>query len=94
MEQCPDDNTQPEENALEAKPVEETNVTNTFAESVSEFMLMEKQQVKSHFEDEQSNYCGQPSDDEQATDEFDEPIIGSQLVANKMISGAEEVAGG
>ena len=87
LEQCPDDNIQPEENTLEAKPVEETNVTKTFPES------MEKQQVKSHFEDEQPNYGGQPSDDEQETDEFDEPIIGSQLVANEMILGAEEVAG-
>ena len=93
LEQCPDDNIQPEENALEAKPVEETDVTKTFAESVSEFMLMEKQQVKSHFEDEQPNYGEQPSDDEQATDDFDEPIIGSQLVANEMILGAEEVVG-
>ena len=93
LEHCPDDNIQPEENALETKPVEETNVTKTFAESVSELMLTEKQKVKSHFEDEQPNYGGQPSDDEQATDEFDEPIIGSQLVANEMILGVEEVAG-
>ena len=93
LEQCPDDNIQPEVNALEAKAVEETDVTEKSTESVSEFMLTEKQQVNSHFDDEQPNYGGQPSDDEQPTDDFDEPIIGSQLVANEMILGVEEVAG-
>ena len=52
--------------------MEETDVTKTSAESVSEFMEMEKEQVYSH---------------------FDEPIIGSQLVANEMILVVEEVAG-
>ena len=93
LKQHPDDNIQPEVNALEAKPVEETDVRKTSAESVSEFMVTKKQQVNSHFDDEQPNYGGQPSDDEQPTDDFDEPIIGSQLVANEMILGAEEVAG-
>ena len=82
LEQSSDDKIEPEENAHDAKP-------DTFAESA----LMVMEQVKSHIEDEKPTSGEQPSDDEQSSDEFDELIIGSQLVGNGIISGVEEVVG-
>ena len=42
VQQWPDDNIQPEVNELEGKPVEVTDVTKTFADSVSEFMVKKR----------------------------------------------------
>ena len=51
VQQWPGDNIQPEINELEGKPVEVTDVSKTFADSVSEFMVTEKEHVISHFDE-------------------------------------------